>query len=29
VAAQMDRLIGRPVPVPLPEPPRFQGEAAE
>ncbi|MCU0904564.1 MAG: NAD(P)H-dependent oxidoreductase [Tabrizicola sp.] len=29
VAAQMDRLIGRPVPVPLPEPPPFRPEAAE
>jgi putative NADPH-quinone reductase len=29
VASQMDKLIGRPVPVQLPEPPRFQSEAAE
>jgi NAD(P)H dehydrogenase (quinone) len=30
VAAQMDKLIGRAVPLPLPEPPRnFQAEAAE
>jgi NAD(P)H dehydrogenase (quinone) len=29
VSAQMDRLIGQRVPVPLPEPPQFQAEAAE
>ncbi len=28
VAAQMDRLIGRPVPVPLPDPPQLSPEAA-